>query len=287
MVMLSRSPLLLLIVFLVVNPLPGIYAREDYSLLVGGDDARPRQKKLNDVFNANPNLKEALAAVGLLVEFGEDTKELPIPQAVGRIVKFLQANPDKAAAAAGLAVTSYLLYRSLRLANDVRLFFDDFEELQGHFNTFINAKVPKLEKIFTKILTLKDTGSVGDSQEFLRRAETVLFQFYKEVDDVLDKVHELIRQAERSQWDAKFTAAVSFTVATVAGIAASPVVPVAGLLFKFSMVGTACLGTTAGALSLMNVHHCKHALREMEKLKTELKELKNYVWNVMFDSLNV
>ena len=285
MVMLSRSPLLLLIVFLVVNPLPGIYAREDYSLRVGGD-ARDRQKKLNDVFNANPNLKEALAA-GLLVEFGEDTKELPIPQAVGRIVKFLQANPDKAAAAAGLAVTSYLLYRSLQLANDVRLFFDDFEELQGHFNTFINAKVPKLEKIFTKILTLKDTGSVGDSQEFLRRAETVLLQFYKEVDDVLDKVYELIRQAERSQWDAKFTAAVSFTVATVAGIAASPVVPVAGLLFKFSMVGTACLGTTAGALSLMNVHHCKHALREMEKLKTELKALKNYVWNMMVDSLNV
>lgn len=285
MVMLSRSPLLLLIVFLVVNPLPGIYAREDYSLRVGGD-ARDRQKKLNDVFNANPNLKEALAA-GLLVEFGEDTKELPIPQAVGRIVKFLQANPDKAAAAAGLAVTSYLLYRSLQLANDVRLFFDDFEELQGHFNTFINAKVPKLEKIFTKILTLKDTGSVGDSQEFLRRAETVLLQFYKEVDDVLDKVYELIRQAERSQWDAKFTAAVSFTVATVAGIAASPVVPVAGLLFKFSMVGTACLGTTAGALSLMNVHHCKHALREMEKFKTELKELKNYVWNMIVDSLDV
>ena len=275
-----KNPCVALIIFLIVNPSQAFIFNPSQAfggVFIGGMSA---------AVNVGSGWKNNRGCVRLLSSFGTGETlsslfaEILAPVENQKFEALAHANPEKIVAVVGLFVSSCLLYHSVLLSRDISQFYGKFKELRGEFDEFLDYQLPKIQRLAERLQDGIDgkTG-VADANEQQRMMLDVLV-FYSETVRVLGRVRGLIKEAMKTQEEASAMAAFSFTVAAIAAIALLPLSPVVSIADGVARLGigvTGGLGAAAGAMSLMNVHHCKLALREMRNYEEQLEALRSYV----------
>ena len=263
-----KHRLVILLCFLVISPL---------SALAEQAHKARYESPFEGLFEGSKRALNALAKMHFVVK-----NDKAMNEHLNMIMKFVKTNPDKILAGAGLAASSWLLYQSILLANDVQGFFDDYVELKGQFDFYFRNKIVRLDDMFDRIKGL--TGvSEETRREYYRQLYKELFSFYKDLDSILGKVDDILEDVSKAQFDARLSAALAgiaaiasgVVLATGAGPVVAPAVALSPAVWKSAMAGTAVISSAACALSLKNAADLSGAIVRLKNLKGDLKSVQN------------
>ena len=202
-----------------------------------------------------------------------------------KVMAFVKANPDKIGVAVGLAASSWLLYQSIALGMEVGRFFDEIVELKGQFDQYRSAKIPELEKQYAMVRDMADGENPSKERENFKKIYMELLGYSKDLEKIMDIVHDVIADVDKGKNDAVITMAVSGCIAVLSGVAllAGGPIAMAPAMWKGGVVATLGLSSASTCLSLKNKNDLDKASRRLRDLQLNLRELKAHIMDKMMD----
>lgn len=201
-------------------------------------------------------------------------------QIVSSISQFAENHGGKVqnvGVAGGILISSFLLYKSVTLSGEIEGFFDGIEELKGQYKA-LNAKTASLIELYEQVPKMMMQQNIEPSamRKFLKEAWKKSRDYFRNVQDILDAVEDMIQNVMKAKSEADVNARVSALVAIVAGtalVAGTPAsMPVC--LYRTGLVLTTGMSAGSTVLSLKNSRDAQRAYDKLKVLKGHLRGLR-------------
>ena len=235
---------------------------------------RRYESAFENLFQKGRDAAQQLASFHL-----ETRNDKALQQNTDKVMAFVKANPDKVGVAVALVASSWLLYQSIALGEEVGRFFDEIVELKGQFDQYKNAKIPELEQEYAMVRDMADGTNPRLEKEYFKKIHKQLFGYCQDLQRIMDIVDDVIADVNNGKTDAVINIAVSGSVAIgslVALIVGGPntMDPV---WWNHGVAATLGLSSVSTCLSLRNKHDLDKASCRLRNLQLNLRELREHI----------
>ena len=241
---------------------------------------RRYESAFENLFQKGRDAAQQLASFHLATK---DDKDLQ--QNTDKVMAFVKANPDKAGVAVALVASSWLLYQSITLGEEVGRFFDDIVELKGQFDQFKNGKIPELEKEYAMVRDMADGTNPRLERKYFTKIYKELLCYYQDLQRIMDIVDDVMADVNNGKTDAVINIAVSGSIAIgslVVLIVGGPTT-MAPVFWNCGVAATLGLSSASTCLSLKNMDDLDKACLRLLDLQLILRKLRKHVLEKMMD----